>query len=59
MHITPEQYEIARLNGIGKKNVENRVWGHGWTVERAITQPLRGVDVISTEKEFFGGAKSG
>lgn len=55
MDITPEQYEIARNNGIDKKNADNRVWGLGWDVDRAITEPLN-ADLISTEDEFFGGA---
>lgn len=53
--ITEEHYKIAEQNGIDRRNVYQRVWGLGWDVDRAITQPLR-ADLISTEDEFFGGA---
>ena len=40
-YITPEEYEIARKNGISKERVDYRVRMQGWDVEKAITTPLR------------------
>ncbi|WP_279538735.1 hypothetical protein [Bacillus sp. XF8] len=36
---TWEDYKIAEKNGIGKKNVDQRV-NLGWTIEEAITKPI-------------------
>jgi hypothetical protein len=38
-YITPEEYKIAELNGIGKHLLENRVRNLAWEKERAITEP--------------------
>lgn len=35
-----EDYEIAKKNGIPRKNVDQRVRDLGWTIEQAITKPL-------------------
>lgn len=40
-YITPEEYEIAVKNGIGKVALENRIRKHGWDKERALTQPTQ------------------
>lgn len=40
-YIEPHHYEIAESNGISKKHVNNRFYEKGWTLERAITQPLK------------------
>lgn len=40
-YIEPHHYETAEKNGISKKYVDNRFYEKGWTLERAITQPLR------------------
>lgn len=99
MHLSPDDYEIAKNNGIHKKLAYERFYKYGWSAERAITEapqrdmsdwvalakrngiskgtfyhrvskrmgwspykaattPVRGAsrEMISTEKEFFGGA---
>lgn len=38
--VTPEQYEIAKQNGVGRNTVINRVYQLKWTVSQAITLPL-------------------
>lgn len=47
MYLTPDDYEIARKNGIGKKTLEARVYYRKkkWSKERAITEPVRKVKV--------------
>ncbi|WP_179865792.1 hypothetical protein [Bacillus pseudomycoides] len=37
---TWDQYEIAEKNGISKSTVYQRINIQGWTVEKAITEPL-------------------
>lgn len=37
---TWEEYEIAEKNGISKGNVDQRI-NLGWTIEKAITKPIR------------------
>ncbi|PED27284.1 hypothetical protein CON34_05855 [Bacillus thuringiensis] len=39
--ITDEDYEKAAVKGITKTNVYQRVHTYGWSIERAITKPLR------------------
>jgi len=39
--ITNEDYEKAAVKGITKTNVYQRVHTYGWSIERAITEPLR------------------
>lgn len=39
--ITDEDYEKAAGRGITKTNVYQRVHTYGWSIERAITEPLR------------------
>lgn len=39
--ITPQHIKIAEKNGIQKKTVQSRVYASGWTVQEAITIPLR------------------
>lgn len=55
MFITDEQYAIAEQIGVSKINVNQRVRLYGWTIRKAITEPLN-TEMVSTEKEFFGGA---
>ncbi|OMC87433.1 hypothetical protein BK128_08380 [Viridibacillus sp. FSL H7-0596] len=38
--ITPEDYEKARLNGIEKQRLYQRVYQCGWDIEKAIREPL-------------------
>ncbi|MDA1920692.1 hypothetical protein [Bacillus cereus group sp. BcHK140] len=38
---TDEDYKIAARNGISKANVNQRVYGYHWSIERAITEPLQ------------------
>lgn len=38
--ITDEEYKIAESNGINKRAVYQRV-NYGWSIQRAITQPLK------------------
>lgn len=40
-YLTPEELDIAEMNGIGKALVQDRVYRHGWEKERAITQKRR------------------
>ncbi|MDM5270497.1 hypothetical protein [Bacillus wiedmannii] len=37
---TWEDYEVAKKNGISRKNVDQRVQYLGWAIERAITTPV-------------------
>ncbi|MEW9093973.1 MAG: hypothetical protein AB2417_02725 [Clostridiaceae bacterium] len=55
-YITPEEYKIAKNNGISKKNLEQRVREYGWSNEKAISTPVtkRG----NIPKEFKELAKS-
>ncbi|MEK5058615.1 hypothetical protein BK126_03120 [Paenibacillus sp. FSL H7-0326] len=41
IYITPQQYDTAEANGINKKLVDNRVKIKGWSIEDAITRPVR------------------
>ena len=38
---TEGDYEIAARNGISRTNVNQRVFGYQWSIERAITVPLQ------------------
>lgn len=38
---TDKDYEIAARNGISKANVNQRVYGYHWSIERAIADPLQ------------------
>lgn len=40
-YVTPEEYEIAELNGISASVLEKRVRSLAWDVERAITEPIQ------------------
>ncbi|MDP4158401.1 MAG: hypothetical protein Q8911_01375 [Bacillota bacterium] len=40
-YITPEQYEIAAKNGIRANTLNTRVRSYGWSIERAISQPIQ------------------
>lgn len=40
-YITPEEYDIAKRNGLPKYLVYQRVMVYGWDIERAITQPKK------------------
>ncbi|SDJ20547.1 hypothetical protein SAMN04488123_12051 [Natribacillus halophilus] len=37
-YITPEEYEEAERNGIGKKTLDSRIRVYGWRKKRAITE---------------------
>lgn len=39
--LNEENYKIAAANGISKKNVKQRYLDNGWTIEKAITKPLK------------------
>lgn len=41
IYITPEEYAIAEKNGIPSKRVYARVNSDNWSIERAITEPVR------------------
>ncbi|HHT7202590.1 MULTISPECIES: hypothetical protein [Bacillus] len=40
-YITPEEYEIAELNGICKDALEYRVRSGGWDKDKAIAEPIK------------------
>lgn len=40
-YITPEEYEIAKNNGICRNTLEKRIRWYGWDKERAISTPVR------------------
>lgn len=41
-YLTPEDYAIAKENGISKRNLDQRFYMYGWSKERAITKkPVR------------------
>ena len=51
-------YEIAEANGISRKNVYNRMKVHGWSLERAIIEPMKKSDSrILYEKYSNEGSK--
>lgn len=54
---TWEQYEIAEKNGISKVNVDQRINVLGWTLEEAITKPMR-VKFRQKYKEYVQLAES-
>ena len=41
IYISPEQYAIAEQNGLNRDRVRQRVNYCGWSVERAIREPLQ------------------
>jgi hypothetical protein len=41
VYITPEDYNEAEENGISKKVLNVRVYRHGWSLERAKSEPVR------------------
>lgn len=45
MYLTPDDYEIARKNGISKRTAYDRFYYRKWSKERAITEPVRKVKV--------------
>lgn len=53
IYITDEQYLIANRNGISKKNVYQRVNEYGWSVEKAITQPLHNTKNKKTDRTLM------
>ncbi|OIJ17089.1 hypothetical protein BKP37_00680 [Anaerobacillus alkalilacustris] len=57
--ITPHHREIARENGIPDTALEARVYKHGWTVQEAITKPVRKNDLEQLDgyKEYLALAK--
>lgn len=48
-YISPESYETAKANGISEINVYHRVYSLGWTVERAITEPVRKSEAFTSD----------
>lgn len=40
-YITPDDWEIAKNNGLNYNQVWLRVYRHGWKIERAVTQPIK------------------
>lgn len=40
-YISDEDYKIAAANGISRNNVTNRVNTLGWSIEKAITTPIK------------------
>ena len=44
-YITPEDYEVAKRNGIKRDTVNQRVRRFGWDIDRAITVKPRRVDI--------------
>jgi hypothetical protein len=40
-YITPEQYAKAAANGVPARNLEQRYRDYGWSMERAMTEPIR------------------
>lgn len=40
-YITPEDYDIAKVNGISANTLEARIRRYGWDKQRAITEPPR------------------
>lgn len=47
--VTPQHLEVAAENGIDVTNVHSRVYGGGWTVQDAITIPVREMIFSKTE----------
>ena len=40
-YITPEDFKVAEANGLDRQLVHSRVYHRGWSVQRAITQPVK------------------
>jgi hypothetical protein len=40
-YVTEQDYIRAELIGVNKKNVDQRIYLYGYTVEKAVTTPLR------------------
>lgn len=47
--ITIRNYETALKNGISRFNVYQRVHTYGWSIQKAITKPVRGQKTLSME----------
>ena len=54
-YITPEEYSLAKRNGISKENLEQRIRCYGWNKEKALNTPVRKRGVIP--KKFKDMAK--
>ena len=39
-YITPDDYEVAKQNGISESTLYARVYNYFWDIERAITEPV-------------------
>jgi transcriptional regulator with AAA-type ATPase domain len=46
-YITPEEYKIAKNNGISKENLEQRIRRYGWNKEKALETPIKKRNKIS------------
>lgn len=47
MYLTPDDYEIASLNGISKRTAYDRFYYRNWSRERAITDPVRKTKTVA------------
>jgi len=57
LYITPEEYATAAKNGIPEGLVSYRVRTTGWSVERAITEPVRVRKPNKSRKKWGAVAK--
>ncbi|MEW9139779.1 hypothetical protein [Bacillus wiedmannii] len=55
---TQEQYEIAKSNGINKRNVDQRII-RGWNISKAITWPVNESFTKKYKKELEIAEKNG
>lgn len=58
-YVTPEEYEIAKSNGIPYRTVNARIRSLGWSKQRAIAEPVlirdRGLDENYVHKAELNG----
>lgn len=59
LELSYDQVSEARKNGISYQNVYNRVEVHGWSIERAITTPIRKKNPVFTYQDVQEAAING
>lgn len=50
--ITPEHYAQGEANGVSRENVWQRVNNSGWTIEKAITEPVLPKGTYKRESKY-------
>lgn len=59
LELSHDQVNQARANGISYQNVYNRIEMHGWSIERAVTAPVRKKNPVFTYYDVQEAAING